>query len=126
MKLSWFAAIAFSVSALLSERIMRSIVSRAGSACICLIAVGVMPSVVGSSAVFAEEPSAAAAEPLVLELSIDSKLRQEILVREEGDFHVVTQVDGVHWVVEGRIGQIVDSVAPLDVTYRVSGSQVTS
>ncbi len=85
-----------------------------------------MPSVVGSSAVFAEDPSAAAAEPLVLELSIDSKLRQEILVREEGDFHVVTQVEGVRWLVKGRIGRIVEGIAHVELTFGANESLATT
>lgn len=105
---------------------MRSIVSRAGSACICLIVAGVLRSVATSSAVFAEEPSAHAAEPLVLELSIDSKLQQEILVREQSDFHVITQVQGVRWLVQGRIGRIVDGIVQVDLTFGVYGSPESS
>lgn len=105
---------------------MRSIVSRAGSACICLIVAGVLPSAVASSAVFAEAPSAQPAEPLVLELGIDSELRQEILVREEGDFHVVTQVEGVRWLVKGRIGRIVEGIAQVELTFGANESLATT
>lgn len=68
----------------------------------------------------ADEPPAAAAAPLVLEMTLDyvgSELRQAILVAEGRDFRVVTHSGGVRWTIEGHIGRIVNGVAPITLGF---------
>jgi len=63
----------------------------------------------------AEEAAARPAEPLVVEFEY-AEVRQEILVAEESDFHVITDTERGRLRASGRVGRVTDGQVELALT----------
>lgn len=62
-------------------------------------------------------------EPLILELKLQSgpELRQEILVVEDRSFWLKTHREDERWLVEGKVGPIVNGTTNVDLKVRMHG-----
>lgn len=69
-----------------------------------------------------------AEEPLVLELSVacqQARLTQQLPVKESAVFYAVTRTGGVQWTISGRIGRVVDAIAPVELKIEAEDAEGT-